>query len=81
MGGWFSKNEESKTVETNGQITNNVVIDDTVNIHNLEIIIMLFIITVLKLIEFVCVIYNTHRRKLKKRFMKSNLNLNNSSSA
>lgn len=81
MGGWFSKNEENKIVENDGQVTNNVIIQDTINVYSFEIIIMLLIITVLRVIEFVCIIYSNHTRNLKKKFMKSSVNLNNHSAA
>jgi hypothetical protein len=79
MGNWFSKNEANKINENEGQITNNVVIDDTVDVHNFEIILMLFIITILKIIEFACFTYKTHKNSLKKKYMKNKINLNNHS--
>jgi hypothetical protein len=79
MGGWFSKNEENKNIENDGQVTNNVVIGETVDIHNFEIIVLLYIITILKLIEFACFLYRNHTSKLKKKFIRSTLNLNNHS--
>jgi hypothetical protein len=81
MGGWFSKNEENKIVENDGQVTNNVIIQDTINVYSFEIIIMLLIVTVLRVIEFVCIIYSNHTRNLKRKFMKSSVNLNNHSAA
>jgi hypothetical protein len=78
MGGWFSKKEETKNMENGGIVTNNVVIGETVDIHNIEIIVLLYIITFLKIIEFACFAYNHHRRNLKKKFFKSNRHLDQS---
>jgi hypothetical protein len=78
MGNWFSKTEETKTVENDGQVTNNVIVNDTVSVHNSEIIIMLLIITSIKLIEFIYFVYNSHNKRLRKKFIKSKLNFNQS---
>jgi len=84
MGGifssWFSSNDESAKIENDGQINNNVVIQDSVEIFNFEISLMLLIIVVLKIIEFLYFLQRIHTRKMKKKYQ-SNVNLRNHSDA
>lgn len=69
MGSWFSKNEKiQKTVEATGQVNNNIILEDSVTIHNTEIIILLYVIAVVKVCEFIVFLYNTHTKRLKRRF-------------
>lgn len=69
MGSWFSKNEEiKKTVESTGQVNNNVIVEDSVTIHNTEIIILLYIIAIVKAIEFIVFLYNAHTKRLKRKY-------------
>jgi hypothetical protein len=46
MSGWFPKTEENKIVENDGQVTNSVVIENTVNVHNIIIVILLITLPV-----------------------------------
>jgi hypothetical protein len=70
MGGifssWFSSIDESKKIENEGQINNSVVVEESVEIYNFEIILMLLIIVILKIIEFLFFIYRTHDKRMKK---------------
>lgn len=69
MGSWFSSNEAKETkLETSGEINNNVIIQDTVTVHNNEIIILLYIIAILKMAEFIIYIYNQYIKKIKKKY-------------
>jgi hypothetical protein len=78
MGGifssWFSSNDESKKVENDGEVNNNIVISESVEIYNFEIILMLLIIVTLKIIEFLFFVYKTHDRRMKRKYQK-NVNL------
>lgn len=69
MGSWFSSNEAKETkLETSGEINNNVIIQDTVTVHNNEIIILLYIIAILKMAEFIIYIYNQYMKTIKKKY-------------
>lgn len=68
MGGWFSSQKKVEKVENTGQVQNNVVVNDPVTIQNTEIIIMLGIITLIKIAEFIVFLYNSRKRKLKKKY-------------
>lgn len=69
MGSWFSKNEEiHKTVESTGQVNNNVIVEDSVTIHNTEIIILLYVIAIVKVFEFVVYLYSTHTKRMKRKY-------------
>lgn len=59
---------ENKVVDATGNVNNNVVIQDTVAIHNVEIIGLLYIIAGIKLIEFIYFIYRQHNRSIKKKY-------------
>lgn len=67
MGSTQTKDEQ-KTVDTTGQVNNNVVIQETVDVYSSEIVLLLSVIVVLKLIEFLCYVYMQHARKMKKKY-------------
>lgn len=58
--------KETKTIDTTGNVNNNVVINDQVNIYSQEITGLLAVICVLKIIEFIYFIYTKHYRHIKK---------------
>lgn len=62
-----SKSKEMK-VDSQGQVNTNIVIDDTVNVHNQELLIILYIICAIKLIEFVMNIARRYGKCMKKRY-------------
>ncbi len=68
MGSWFSSQKTEKNVENNGQVSNNIVIEDAVQINNFEITLMLLIIVILKFIEFICFIYRIHLKRMKRKY-------------
>lgn len=68
MGG--SKSKETKSIDSNGQVNNNVVIgkvDGEVDITSAEIMILLGIICLIKIMEFIYFIYRRHYQNVKKR--------------
>lgn len=67
MGGKESK-EETKTVDTTGNVNNNVVIQEPVPVAMEEVIILLAIITAIKIIELVIYFYKVHTRNVKKKY-------------
>lgn len=66
MGSSESK-EEHKTVDTTGNVNNNLVIGGEVDVFSIEIVILLGIICAIKIIEFVYFLYNQKYKKIKKR--------------
>lgn len=87
MGSWFSSNKPNteqsqvKGVDSTGVVNNNLQLEGPIDVHNLEIIILLFIMCILKIVEFAFFLYGQHQRKHKKRMIalvaKSRDNLNN----
>lgn len=82
MGGlfssWFSSNDDSEKIENEGQINNNVVIQDSVEIFNFEISLMLLIIVIIKVIEFLVFVQRVHGHRMKKKYQRS-VNIQNQS--
>lgn len=71
MGSWFSSSKsESKTIDSNGAVNNNIVLqeDQSINIHSIELLILLGILVILRTIEFGYFICRIHQRKLKKKY-------------
>lgn len=68
MGG--SESKQTKAIDTNGQVNNNVVIgkfDGEINVYSIEIVVLLGIICLIKIIEFVYFVYRRHYQNIKKR--------------
>lgn len=61
----------SKNADNNGEIVNNVIIEDTVNIENKQIVLLLTIIAAVKILEFLYTIYKDHRRGLRKKYLET----------
>lgn len=70
---WDSSEEQTKNVDTTGTVNNNVVIDQTVPIHNDHLVILLYIITVIKVLEFIYILFKVFVRKQKKKYLKRGL--------
>lgn len=68
MGKWFSKSHDSETNNEDNQNVNNIIIEDTVTVHNDTIIILLYIITVLLILKFVLHGIQINQRFLKKKY-------------
>lgn len=68
MGGGESKQEETKTVDSTGAVNNNVVVTNPVNIRNMDIMILLWLIGIIKVIELILYMYKTHQRTMKKKY-------------
>lgn len=60
---------QSKNSDNNGEIVNNVIIEDTVSVENSKIIILLIIIAAVKVAEFLYALYKDHKRGLKKKYL------------
>lgn len=79
--GWFgsASNEEtkseSKSIDTNGAINNNLILrdeDQTYNVYSQELIILIGILVVLRIIEFGYFMYSKFRGALKKKYSNNN---------
>lgn len=70
MGSWFSssRQETTKILDSTGQVNNNVVIHDDVKFYNMEMLVLLYVITTVKIISLVLYIYRQHKKKLRKEF-------------
>lgn len=71
MGSTSSKDPK---VDSNGQVNNNVIIQDSVQlqIHNAEILYLLYTITVIKILEFIVFVYNSHAKRMKRKYNNQN---------
>lgn len=67
MGSEESK-AEVKTVDSTGAVNNNLVINDPVQIEHKLLEILLWTICIIKILEFLLLIYKIHRKNLKKQF-------------
>ncbi len=63
-----TKESKEEVVDTNGNVNNNVVIQQSVPIHNFEITILLYVVCIVKIIQFIFFIYKFHLRKIKKKY-------------
>lgn len=74
---WGSEEKIEKNGETsNNNVNNNVFVanQDPINIHNNEIVIILYIICAIKIIEFVYFLFNKYSSCLKKKYNNKNQN-------
>lgn len=70
MGSSESK-EEKKTVDATGQVNNSIVLEEGIDIKNVEIVILLYVICIIKILELVIYIYRWHNSKIKKKYSSS----------
>lgn len=70
MGNLFSPEQtEKKTVDSNGAINNNVIFKEGINVlYQYELAFMMLIITIIKIIKLVVIIYQMHKRNLRKTY-------------
>lgn len=67
MGNWFSSNE-AKNFESDGQVNNNVIVEERPGGRfDGEMLILTAIICALKVFEFVVFIYKRHTKYVQKR--------------
>lgn len=72
--GWFSSDETVKAGETTGNIANNMVLKNEVTTR---VEILLLIIAIIKLAEFIYIVYTGYVRRLKKRYYNNTTGLRN----
>lgn len=68
MGGGSSKPVETKTVDSTGTVNNNVVVTEPVPIENRQILILIWVICILRVAEFLWMLYREHHKGLKKKY-------------
>lgn len=68
MGASESK-EEHKTVDTTGNVNNNVVIGGQVDVFSIEVVVLLGIICIIKMIELIYFVYSKIYHRMKKRIV------------
>ena len=73
MGTTESK-DETKTVDSNGNVNNNVVIQEQNSSNSFEMKILLYIVCIIKIIELLVFIYKFHRKNLKRKYTNPNKN-------
>ena len=73
MGTTESK-DETKTVDSNGNVNNNVVIQEQNSSNSFEMKILLYIVCIIKIIELLIFIYKFHRKNLKRKYTNPNKN-------
>lgn len=61
----------TKAVDATGTVNNNIVVQEehTIDKYSREIVIMLLILCVVKILEFIYIVYREHTKKLKKRYV------------
>lgn len=67
---------QSKNNDNNGEIVNNLIIEDKVAIENYEITILLAILVAIKIFELAYNLYKNHRRGLRKKYLSTPAQLN-----
>lgn len=72
MGSWFSKTETKKEVANTGEVNNNIMVETgtPLNVYNIELIVLVGILVVLRLIEFLYFIFHVFRKTFKKKYSK-----------
>lgn len=67
MGGWFSsESTENKRVESDGVINNTFIMNDMLQIHNNEMVILLGIIAACQIIQLAIYLYTQKKKAIKK---------------
>lgn len=78
--GWFDSSEENsieeKTIDTNGQVNNNIVIQEARDIHhqmqNGEYLMMAtFLLCFIEIIKLIIYFYNNYTKKMKKKYQQN----------
>lgn len=71
MGNWFSTpNSETKEIESDGEVNNNVVIQGGTTDYGFEIMVLTAIVCALKVFEIAVYCYKKHTKFVKSNFEK-----------
>lgn len=65
--GIFGSSEE-QTLESNGEVNNNVIVGNPVNIENNLMVALLSIICFIKVVEVIYIAMKSYRRSIKKKY-------------
>lgn len=69
MGNWFSTpNSETKTIESDGEVNNNVVIQGGNMDYGFEIMVITAVICALKIFELVIYCYKKHTKFVRQKY-------------
>lgn len=60
--------QETKTIESSGQVNNNVVIQETEDVYSMELVILLSLLCALKILEIGIFLYNKYKQQMKKKY-------------
>lgn len=77
MGLFGDSNEETKEIDATGNVNNNLIIDQSVPIHNEHLTVLLYIITTIKVIEFFYILFKAYNKRQKKKYVQRSLNSRN----
>lgn len=78
MGNWFSSNP-NKNIASEGQVNNNVIMENGLVSYDLEMLVLTSIICGIKIFEFVIFVYKHHSKYIKEnhaRKLQQNVNFN-----
>lgn len=76
--GWFGDtSSEEKVVDTTGNVNNNVVIEQSVPIHNIELGTILYIICIIKIIELLYILFKAYNKVQKKKYVRRGISMHN----
>lgn len=77
--GWLfgDSSEETKVVDTTGNVNNNVVIAQSVPIHNDELLIILYIIVAIKIVELIYLVFKAYNKYQKKKYVRRGISMHN----
>lgn len=64
---------ETKTIDTTGNVNNNVVLQNPEDVIAPEILVILIIICIIKMAELIFYIFHKYRKGLKKKFTQTNI--------
>lgn len=76
MGSWFSSDEtkvEEKTIDTNGQVNNNIIIQEARDTHqqmilNEKLLTATYVLCLLEIVKFIMYCIGAYRRHIKNQY-------------
>lgn len=71
--GIFGSSEE-QTIDNTGEVNNNVIVSNPVDIRSEEVVTLLSIICALKMLEFAYICFKAYQRHLKKKYQQQSGN-------
>lgn len=74
MGSSESK-EPPKMIDSTGNVNNNVIIQDTVSIHNDHMVIVLYVIAAIKILELLYILFKMYNKSNKKKYLQRGITL------